>query len=116
MNTVNALNPSARLIKRKNEITTTLRHVEFEQKDIEAKAASMDRDARANRLDLLRYLTDWYSREITQVEQALKRIDRNDYGTCVACRGVIAAERLEISPEAELCAACETFQQRLSAG
>jgi RNA polymerase-binding transcription factor DksA len=50
------------------------------------------------------------------VEQALKRIDRNDYGTCVACHGVIAAERLEISPEAELCAACEAFEQHLSAG
>jgi RNA polymerase-binding transcription factor DksA len=116
MNTVNSLNPSARLTRRKNEISLTLRHVESELKDLEAKSASMDRDARASRLDLLRYLNDWYSREIVQVDQALKRIDRNDYGTCVACHGAIAAERLEISPETELCAACDAFQERLSAG
>jgi RNA polymerase-binding transcription factor DksA len=115
MNTVSALNPWARLIKRRNEITVTLRHVESEQKNVEAKAATMDRDARASRLDLLRYLNDWYSREITQVNQALERLDRNDYGVCVVCHGAIAAERLEISPETEFCSACEAFQEHASA-
>ncbi len=94
----------------------TLRHVESEQNNIETKAASMDQDARASRLDLLRYLNEWYSREITQVDQALLRIDRNNYGICMACHSPIAADRLEISPEAEFCADCEEFQERAKAG
>lgn len=80
MNTVNSSDRWARLIKRKTEITMTLRHVELEQKDIEAKAASMDRDARASRLALLRDLSDWYSREYNQVDRALRRVDQNNSG------------------------------------
>ena len=116
MDTVNPPNQWARLLKRRNEITLTLRHVELEQRDIEAKQASMDRDARASRLDLLRDLNDWYLREIGQVDQALVRVDQNNYGVCVACGAPIAAERLEVLPEAEFCADCENFQERLRAG
>ena len=112
MNTVNPPNQWARLIKRRTEITMTLRHVELEQMDIEAKEASMDRDARANRLTLLRDLNDWYAREINQVEQALRRVDQNNYGVCVASRAPISAERLEVFREAEFCAGCQNFQEQ----
>jgi hypothetical protein len=74
MNTVTSLNQRAQLIKRRAEIALTLRHVKLEQQDVEAKEASMDRDARASRLTLLRDLNDWFSREIDQVEQELRRV------------------------------------------
>jgi RNA polymerase-binding transcription factor DksA len=112
MNTVNPPNQWARLIKRRTEITMTLRHVEFERKNIEAKEASMDRDARARRLTMLRDLNDWYAREIDQVEQALRRVDQNNSGVCIACRAPISAERLEDFPETELCAGCQNFQEQ----
>lgn len=86
MNTVNPPNQWARLIKRRTEITMTLRHVELEKKDIEAKKASMDRDAHARRLTLLRDLNDWYSREINQVDRALRRVDQNNLGASPAVR------------------------------
>ena len=112
MNTVNQPDRWARLIKRKTEIATTLRHVEFERKNIEAKEASMDRDARASRLALLRDLNDWYAREINQVDRALRRrVNRNNSGVCVACRVPISDERLKIFPEAKFCANCENFQR-----
>ena len=116
VNGMDASSPRARLIKRKSEITMTLRHVEFEQQNLAARAMSMDRDSHASRLDLLRYLSDWYSREIILVMQALKRIERNSYGTCVGCDSAIASQRLAIFPEAEFCADCEEFQQRIRAG
>ena len=113
MNTVNPPDKWAWLIKRRAEIALTLRHLEHEQSDIEAKEASMDRDARQSRLTLLRDLNDWYSREIDQVDQALRRADQNDYGVCRACRGQISVERLDENPGAEYCADCQNCQQQL---
>jgi RNA polymerase-binding transcription factor DksA len=113
MNTVNPPNPWARLIKRRAEIAMTLRHVELEQLDIEAKEASMDRAARARRLTLLRDLNDWYAREIAQVDQALRRADQSSYGVCRACRGPISLEQLDENPGAELCDDCQNYQQQL---
>ena len=113
MDTVNLPNRWTRLIQRRTEITMTLRHVELEQMNIEAKEASMDREARAARLNLLRDLNDWYAREINQVDQALTRVDQNNPGVCIACRAPISVETLEVFPEAEFCADCENFQREL---
>ena len=113
MNTVNPSYRWTRLIKRRTAITMTLRHVELEQKDIEAKAASMDQDARASRLTLLRDLSDWYSREFNQVDQALRRVDQNNYGVCIVCSAPISAESSAGFPEAELCANCQNLEKNL---
>lgn len=116
MNRVDASSPWARLVKRRNEIAMTLRHVEGQQQDLEGKAASMDREAHASRLDLLRYLSDWYSREMNQVDQALMRFDGHNSGNCMACHTAISAEKLAVSPQAKFCAGCEEFQQQMRGG
>ena len=113
MDTVTSSDRWVQLIKRRTEITMTLRHVELEQKDIEAKAASMDQDARASRLTLLRDLSDWYSREFNQVDQALRRVDQNNYALCSACRAPIPAESSQGFPQAQFCANCQDFQKEL---
>ena len=113
MNTVDRSDRWARLIKRRTEITMTLRHVELEQKDIEAKAASMDQDARASRLTLLRDLSDWYSREFHQVDQALRRVDQNNFSLCIACGAPISTESSAGFPEADLCADCQNLPKQL---
>lgn len=113
MNTVNPPNQWARLIKRRAEIALTLRHVELEQLDVEAKEASMDRDARASRLTLLRDLNDWYSREINQLDEALRRAGKNGHDICRACGAPISAGRLNDHPGAELCTDCENCQEQL---
>lgn len=41
------------------------------------------------------------------LDDALHRIDRGDYGTCIACGGRISRERLEALPEAARCVRCE---------
>jgi RNA polymerase-binding transcription factor DksA len=113
MNTVNPPNQWAQLIKRRAEIALTLRHVELEQLDVEAKEASMDRDARASRLTLLRDLNDWYSREINQLDDALRRAGKNGHGICRACGAPISVGGLDDNPGAELCADCENCQEQL---
>ncbi len=75
---MDTVNPAkwAQLIKRRSEITMTLRHVERERQDIAAKEQSMDPRARASRLVLLRDLSDWYSQEFIQLDQLLRRVDK----------------------------------------
>ena len=41
--------------------------------------------------------------ELADVERALKRLDDGSYGTCEACGGAIADERLEAMPATRFC-------------
>lgn len=51
-------------------------------------------------------------RELTQIEEALGRLYRSEYGYCLSCRGPIARPRLEVVPHAELCITCKEKQER----
>ncbi len=51
-------------------------------------------------------------RELKQVEDALGRLHRGEYGYCLHCRGPIARPRLEVVPHAELCITCKEKQER----
>ncbi|GAA1947763.1 TraR/DksA C4-type zinc finger protein [Nocardioides panacihumi] len=45
-------------------------------------------------------------RHLTDVGEALARLDAGTYGTCERCGRPIAAERLEIRPTARTCVSC----------
>lgn len=44
---------------------------------------------------------------LTEVNDALERVDRQEYGVCEACTGPIDMERLQILPYARLCVDCQ---------
>lgn len=44
--------------------------------------------------------------EVAGIDTALARIDSGHYGQCISCGGVIAAARLDASPEAGRCISC----------
>lgn len=44
--------------------------------------------------------------ELRQIDAALERMDKGEYGTCVNCGEPIAQKRLEIIPHAARCASC----------
>ena len=50
---------------------------------------------------------------LASIEDALKAIERGDYGICARCGKEIPAERLEVKPEATLCITCQTEMERL---
>ena len=58
---------------------------------------------RANLLTLVRSLRD----TLSDVEQALARMDAGTYGTCERCGQPIDEERLEALPAARLCMTCK---------
>jgi RNA polymerase-binding transcription factor DksA len=50
--------------------------------------------------------------ELRDVEAALARLDRPDYGSCVACGADIPYERLHASPAANRCLGCQRRDER----
>ncbi len=49
---------------------------------------------------------------LTNIDDALGRIDAGQYGSCVECAGAITAERLRALPFAARCLECETRRER----
>jgi RNA polymerase-binding transcription factor len=60
----------------------------------------LDEDLELERLERKR-------RELRQVDEALGRLERGEYGLCEDCEAEIAEERLEILPFATRCVDCE---------
>jgi DnaK suppressor protein len=57
-------------------------------------------------------LLDRRSRQIAQVEAALERLDRGEYGQCHDCDGFIGLARLRALPFAQRCAGCQARSER----
>ncbi len=49
---------------------------------------------------------------VKQVEAALNKIDRGEFGTCGECEGSIETARLKACPTASLCVECQEDQER----
>ena len=48
---------------------------------------------------------------LSKIQEALERIDRDDYGYCEACGVEIGIRRLEARPTATLCIDCKTIDE-----
>lgn len=46
-------------------------------------------------------------KDLKEIESALKKIKKGTYGICERCKKQIAAERLEVKPQAVYCLKCE---------
>jgi DnaK suppressor protein len=104
---------SDQLRKRREQIALTLRHLEKEHAEVERNTDWLDQRAYESRVRLLDRLTDWYLTEINQIDAALRRAEKDDYGFCIACHRAIESARLEAVPETELCAACQKMREAL---
>ena len=55
-------------------------------------------------------------RILMEINEALRRLYRGDYGVCESCGEPIARARLEAMPYARLCLACKTKEERAGRG
>jgi RNA polymerase-binding protein DksA len=53
---------------------------------------------------------------LREIDEALRKIYRGEYGVCENCGGPIARARLEAMPYARLCLACKEGEERASRG
>jgi len=49
--------------------------------------------------------------QLTEVEQALRRLEAGSYGECAQCGEPIQPERLEVMPTAALCIQCQQHEE-----
>jgi DnaK suppressor protein len=102
-----------RLTKRRTQLLSTLQHLDKEQVQVERNTDWIDQAAYESRVALLDRLNDWYLAEMAQIDRALERFKRHNYGNCAACHQAIEIDRLEIAPEAEFCSACQDMRDQV---
>ena len=105
----------AKLRKRREQLVMTLQHIGREQEQVEQNTDWLDQAAYESRVNLLDRLNNWYREEMHQIENALLRIRKNQYGRCLGCHHPIDVERLESVPEAEFCSSCQGVRDGLEA-
>jgi len=52
-------------------------------------------------------LTETQQRQLLLIEDALRRIDRGEYGRCMQCDKEVPSKRLEVQPWAQYCVGCQ---------
>lgn len=62
--------------------------------------------------EFLLSLTEMDRKQLLQIEDALRRIDRGEYGRCQQCGTEIPRKRLEIQPWARHCVACQELEEK----
>ncbi len=50
-------------------------------------------------------------RFLYHIDEALRRIERGEYGKCIACGKQISIDRLKAVPHARLCIACKSAEE-----
>jgi RNA polymerase-binding transcription factor DksA len=95
-----------RLLRERADLEQTVRR-------IRERLAAPRRDGRARELDLARRMM--FEARIVLIDEALKRLERGNFGRCGVCGKGIPDERLELVPETPYCGAdAEREQARAS--
>jgi DnaK suppressor protein len=77
--------------------------------ELDIAAVDADREAMIRTADRDRQL-------ITQIDEALRRIDDGMYGICETCGETITERRLEVQPTATRCIDCKTIAEEAERG
>ena len=102
------------LLQLRKEITREIQQGVQENREGEAgdgrDTYDIASDERDREISLL--LSDRERRKLQQIDDALHRIDTEEYGVCEECDGEIATGRLEAMPFSRLCVTCQSeFEQ-----
>lgn len=102
-----------KLSKRREQVAITLQHIEMERNEAEQNTDWLDQAAYESRIALLDRLSEWYIKEIDEIDKALDRVKQNKYGLCLACHNPIETPRLDFFPEAAFCSTCQETREGL---
>ena len=79
----------------------------FRDGDDEIDRANFDSDR-----DLALSLSDSEREVLLQIEEALRRIDRGEFGSCTSCTKAIGEQRLHAIPWARYCIDCQELEEK----
>jgi DnaK suppressor protein len=99
---------------RKAELEKILYDISNEMNDISKCDIKDEADYASASLDSSRdyqlYLR--HKKELAEIEEALKRIEKGTYGICEMCDEPISEERLKIKPQAKYCIICREIIEK----
>ena len=113
MNTAIFRKQVERLKRRRDQLAMALQHLGKEPDHVEQNPDWLDQAAYETGVNIVDHLNEWYLTEIGHIDEALDRIERNQYGFCLACHVAIELHRLETAPEAEYCSSCQDMREQL---
>jgi RNA polymerase-binding transcription factor DksA len=104
-----------KLLRRKHEISNSLRRLDKENAEVTGKKQLdwIDQAADESEIRLLDQLSEGYSHELERIDVALGKILTGGYGTCPACHQSIPKGRLDTFPEAVFCSRCQESREAL---
>jgi len=103
-----------KLLDRKKEIVVQLSEFHSESREIETGIA-MDVGDKAEisyTKEFLLSLSDVERAQLGMIDQALKRLDSEEFGLCEDCGKSIAKKRLDVIPWTPHCITCQKKEER----
>jgi DnaK suppressor protein len=98
-----------KLVHRRNDLVNKLSEFRNESKQIESDIAQdlADKAESSYTKEFLLSMSDAERDELLQIDAALKRIDKREFGSCLMCQKEISKKRLSHLPWTPLCIECE---------
>jgi DnaK suppressor protein len=98
-----------RLLEKKEEIIAKLSEFYSESKEVESGIAQdiADKAESSYTKEFLLSLSDAERKRLFLIDEALKRIEKNEYGICQMCQKTISKKRLNAVPWAPHCIECQ---------
>lgn len=98
-----------KLLKKKEEIIAKLSEVYNESKEVESGIAQdlVDKAESSYTKEFLLSLSNAEREQLFLIDEALKRIEKSDYGICQMCQKNISKKRLDAVPWAPHCIECQ---------
>ena len=99
----------ADLVTRRQALVELAEDAEGAQKPVELDQTRVGRLSRMDALQGQAMAQETARRrdnEVARIDAALKRVDDDEYGYCLACGEKIAAKRLVLDPMAAVCVTC----------
>ena len=98
-----------KLIVRRNEIVQKLSEFRNESKEVETDIAQdvADKAESSYTKEFLLSLSDAEREQLFQIDAALKRIERKEFGSCQMCQKEINKKRMNVLPWTPYCIECQ---------
>jgi len=102
-------NPKPLLLKRKKELLKLSEDTEDARKPVTLDQQSIGRLSRMDAMQgqaMAIEVEQRRKRELIRIEQALERIEEDEYGYCLSCGDEIEEKRLKLDPAVSICIKC----------
>ncbi len=103
------------LLQSRDKLTTILKITSEAASTVELDQSRVGRLSRMDALQAQSMSQESQRRneqQLQKIDQALKRIDADEFGDCFECGEEIAPQRLELNPMTTLCIKCATKKEK----